>query len=234
MRSLTRLTGSLWSNLPLVLFVLAITLASFGYGGLVGKYKLFPYTIIADGYRTGSHLLGRGADRDAETGLFVDFTDIPRRDASRSRFEFVAGDGLHDSVLWYGGRFQFLDLCPHPGCLAVEYTPTGKVAHAWPFRPDELEEAAVDDEEYPYELAIDHSFVRDAYPFGIERYPNGDLLVTFQSRNAHPVGGGVARVDRNGHPVWFRRDYSHHWPQLLERRHGPRAGHPDRRQVHQP
>ena len=33
---------------------------------------------------------------------------------------------------------------------------------------------------------------------------------------AHPFGGGVARVDRDGHPVWYRRDYSHHWPQLLE------------------
>ena len=83
--------------------------------------------------------------------------------------------------------------------------------------PDELEEAGVDDEEYPYELAIDHSFARDAYPVGIERYANGDLLVTFQmGATAHPFGGGVARVDRDGRPVWYRRDYSHHWPQLLE------------------
>ena len=99
----------------------------------------------------------------------------------------------------------------------MEYTTTGEVAHAWPFRQDELEEAGVDDEEYPYELAIDHSFVRDAYPVGIERYANGDLLVTFQmGATAHPFGGGVARVDRDGHPVWYRRDYSHHWPQLLK------------------
>ena len=26
----------------------------------------------------------------------------------------------------------------------------------------------------------------------------------------------MARVDRDGHPVWYRRDYSHHWPQLLD------------------
>ena len=127
----------------------------------------------------------------------------------------MAGDGLQDPVLWYGGRFQFLDLCPHPGCLAVEYATTGEVAHAWPFRPDELEDAGVNDEEYPYELAIDHSFARDFVPFGMERYANGDLLVTFHARSAHPFGGGLARVDRDGHPVWFRRDYSHHWPQLL-------------------
>ena len=161
-RNLMRLAGSVWGSLPLILFGLAITLASFGYGGLVGKYRLFPYSIIADGYKTGRHLLvgTAGDDPEKDDGVFVEFTDIPLADVSRSRIEFAAGDALHDPVLWYGGRFQFLDLCPHPGCLAVEYTPTGEVAHAWPFRPDELEEAGVDDEEYPYELAIDHSFAR--------------------------------------------------------------------------
>ena len=179
----------------------------------------FPTTIIADGYKTGLHLLGRGADgdADAERGLFLEFADIPRHDISRSRIEFVAGDGLKDAVLWYGGRFQFLDLCPDVWLLWPWSTPPPV---RWPtlgrFAQDELEEAAVDDEEYPYELAIDHSFLRDVYPFGMSRYPNGDLLVVFHSRNAHPVGGGVARVDSDGHPVWFRRDYSHHWPQLLD------------------
>ena len=219
-RNLMRLAGSVWGSLPLILFVLAIALASFGYGGLVGKYRLFPYSIVADGYKTGRHLLGRDpetTDRRTDHVNFVEFTDIPLGDMSRSRIEFVEGDGLHDPVLWYGGSFQFLDLCPGTGCLAVEYTSAGEVAHAWPFRQDELEEAGVDDEEYPYELAIDHSFVRDAYPVGIERYENGDLLVTFQmGATAHPFGGGVARVDRDGHPVWYRRDYSHHWPQILK------------------
>ena len=222
-RNLMRLAGSVWGSLPLILFVLAIAVASFGYGGLVGKYRLFPYSIIADGYKTGSHLLGGTAGDDPETadhkaddGQFVEFTDINLGDVSHSRIEFVAGDGLQDPVLWYGGRFQFLDLCPPPGCLAVEYTTSGEVAHTWPFRPEELEEAGVGFEEYPYELAIDYSFARDAHPLGIERYQNGDLLVTFQTRgSAHPFGGGVARVDRDGHPVWYRRDYSHHWPQLL-------------------
>ena len=100
-------------------------------------------------------------------------------------------------MLWYGGRFQFLDLCPDTGCLAVEYTTTGEVAHAWPFRQDELEEAGVDDEEYPYELAIDHSFVRDAYPVGIERYADGDLLVTFQMGGYRPP---FRRRCRQGRP----------------------------------
>ena len=76
-------------------------MASFGYGGLVGKYRLFPYTIIADGYKTGRQLLVGTAGDDPETadhktddGVFVEFTDTPLGDLSRSRIEFVAGDGL--------------------------------------------------------------------------------------------------------------------------------------------
>ena len=239
-RGLTRFTGSVWGNLPLVLFVLAVALASFGYGGLVGKYRLFPYTIIADGYKTGRQLLAGTAGDDPETadhktddGVFVEFTDTPLADLSRSRIEFVAGDGLQDPVLWYGGRFQFLDLCPDTGCLAVEYTTTGEVAHAWPFRQDELEEAGVDDEEYPYELAIDHSFVRDAYPVGIERYANGDLLVTFQMRaTAHPFAGGVARVRPRRPSGLVQKRLQPPLAAVAERQHSPRAGHPGRRRVH--
>ncbi len=51
---------------------------------------------------------------------------------------------------------------------------------------------------------------------GISRYANGDLLVVFHQNSAFPFGAGVARIDRDGHPVWFRRDYSHHWPHLEE------------------
>ena len=149
---------------------------------MVGKYRLFPYTIIADGYKTGRQLLvGTAETTDHKTATVYSWSSptSPWTDLSRSRIEFVAGDGLQDPVLWYGGRFQFLELCPDTGCLAVEYTATGEVAHAWPFRPYELEAAAVADEEYPYELAIDHSFVRDVYPFGIvairERRPAGDI-----------------------------------------------------------
>ena len=132
-RGLARFTGPVWGSLPLILFVLAIALASFGYGGLVGKYRLFPYSIVADGVKTGRHLLV-GTAETADHRNFVEFTDIPLDDVSRSRIEFVVGDGLQDPMLWYGGRFQFLELCPDSGCLAVEYTATGEVAHAWPFR----------------------------------------------------------------------------------------------------
>ena len=39
-------------RLPLVLFIIAIALAMFAYGGLVGRYQVFPYGAIRDGVRT--------------------------------------------------------------------------------------------------------------------------------------------------------------------------------------
>ena len=135
-----------------------------------------------------------------------------------SRIEFLDGGSLHEPVLWYGGRFQFMDVCPEWGCLAVQFGTDGEVAHAWPLRPDALEQAAHDAAtgEFPHELDPGFSFVRDVTPFGISRYPNGDLLVTFFNDNGTsvPLTVGVARIDRRGYPVWFRRDYSRHWPHL--------------------
>ena len=107
--------------------------------------------------------------------------------------------------------------CPDGGCLAVEYTATGQVAHAYPLRFNELEQAAdaASSDEFPYELSPAFSFARDTRVLGMSRYENGDLLVVFTYEYAFPsFAAGVARIDRAGHPVWFRRDYSHHWPHL--------------------
>ena len=40
-------------------------------------------------------------------------------------------------------------------------------------------------------------------------------MVTFQQWNTFPFAGGIARLRPDGTPVWFRHDYSHHWPRLL-------------------
>ena len=202
------------NRLPPLLLVLAIALASFAYGGLVGSYQLFPYWIISDGVKTLRTLYEKYTITD--DGRFVRFTPVPPDSAASNRFQFVAGDTLNGPVLWQGGRYQFLDYCPDEGCLAVEYTATGEVAHAYPLRFDELEQAAdaAHTDEFPYERSLSFSFVRDVHLASISRYMNGDLLVVFHSSREFPFGAGVARIDRDGHPIWFRRDYSHHSPQI--------------------
>ena len=207
------------NRLPQLLFVLAIALASFAYGGLVVHYELFPFSIISDGVKTSQIKTSQTmheAHKKTDDGKFMRFAAVPPDSAASHRFEFVEGDALSGPILWQGGRYQFLEYCPDGGCLAVEYTATGEVAHAYPFRPDELQQAADDahSDEFPYELSPAASFARDVYVAAMSRYANGDLLVVFHQDGAFPYGAGVARVDLDGHPVWFRRDYSHHWPHL--------------------
>ena len=205
-------------RLPLALFLLALGSLLFGLGMAVERYNLFPRSILDDGVKTArvtaENLLTRdiGEFRHYSSTGWSDtlLADIPAQ-------RIIAyGGGGGNALLILGGRHQFRELCPEHGCLAVAVAPSGEVAHAWPFRPNAIFAAnIVDEDDYPHEQN-NFSAERDVYPRGIATYPNGDLLVTFHQRNTFPYGGGVARIDRDGHPRWFRRDYSHHIPHLTE------------------
>ena len=185
------------------------------------RYEIFPYWRVNDALTT----LSAAADEpeaSRDVGEFRGFSDVPPGSAAEGRIEFADERGLSGPILWYGGRWQFMDLCPEWGCVAVEYSAAGDVVHAYPLRPGELQRAAeasfadgADGAEHPYEFAPDFSFQRDLSLRSASRYGNGDLLLSFQYRdNAFPYGAGVARIDRDGRPVWFRHDYSHHWAYL--------------------
>jgi hypothetical protein len=146
---------------------------------------------------------------------FIGFSNVSIASLKTSRVRSLANEPDNDpTFLMFGGLNHYLDLCPKNGCLAVEVEPDGKVVHAYPYFPEAIHAADSTDEDYPHEfLRFDPN--TDMRPVGIERFPNGDLLVIFQrslSANVFPFGTGVARVDRQGRPRWFRFDYSHHWP----------------------
>ena len=145
-----------WRHLPLFLFVVSVAIASFAYGALVGKYRLFPYSIAADGVRTLRTLLDTNEAVIVDDGRFAFWVaDVRPENAAGSRISSVEGGTLGGSLLWYGGRFQFMELCPELGCLAVEFTADGEVAHAYPFRSHALEQAGEDaaTDEFPFEFA---------------------------------------------------------------------------------
>ena len=226
------------ARVPRVLFVVAAFLAVFCVGVYVGLSKTFPYDLLRSAYRTlivnldflafrgtdtddvvRRHQLCPPFDRGSLERLKVDFgvpglqcaTRMASADAAASRVEFLAGDALADPVLVKGEVGTFLDHCPAPtGCLAVEYSRSGAVSQAWPYRPEEIVRAnIVSGSDYPYEQPIAWSPL-DVYVPRISLYPNGDLLVVLHFRNSYPYGGGVARVAPDGRPRWYRKDYSHH------------------------
>ena len=135
-----------------------------------------------------------------------------------ARVEFIAGDELDDPVLMRGEIGTFLDHCPGPwGCLAAEISRSGAVSRTWPYRPEDMIEAnIVEESNYPYEYPLGWSFPKDIELFNLSLHPSGDLLVVFQSSKIHPYGGGIARVGPDGQPRWYRKDYSHHWPYVVD------------------
>jgi hypothetical protein len=194
-------------RLPLVLFVLAVALLGAILGALASDRQWLPYRVAADGIKTATET--RNKLRKKDHGTFLEFAGLPAADAPQHRIRQLGGEVPAEPILFFGGRFQFADLCGVEGCLAVEFGSDLRPVHAYPYRPEEIFRANVT-EEFPYETNL-FSFARDAYPLSVQRFDNGDLLVVFQNEGTFPYGGGVARIDAEGHPRWFRWDYSHHW-----------------------
>ena len=196
----------------------ALMLATFAGGLYVAHYRVFPYALLSSAGKTVASLLEIHL-HDPYWDRW-EFVDVPPDRVAARRFEFMGSDRLTDPILVPGGRGRFREYCPgHAGCLAVEYAGRGEIRYAWPYRPDELEKWLGKDEfaaDFPYEHALGFSFFDHAWIMGVSKYPNDDLLAVFHFSHTHPYGGGVARIDRTGKPVWYRPDYSHHRPQLTD------------------
>ena len=236
-------------QIPLLLFVVAWTLAGFFVGAYVQQIEALPATALADAVKTlrvfaeSQGLISPPADMADLDGMpdaadldgMPDAADldgmpdemarwrgfnrpspIPRAQVAAARVEFLVGDTLDDPVIVQGGRDRFQELCPETaGCLAVVYAETGEVVHAYPYRVEALEASnIVAAEDYPYERPLGWSFMDDVIVFGMDVYPNGDLLVVLHFRNTYPPGAGVARIAPDGEPRWYRQDFSHHWPSI--------------------
>ena len=225
--------------MPLGFLVLAAFLAAFCAGMYVGWSRAFPFDFIIAAHKTLTVNLqsigfGTGTNADSSAmGASPECIPVPSEtrgwiglrtlkpkcaaahiaaaDAAASRIEFVAGSELIDPVLVKGEVGTFLDHCPGPwGCLAVEYSRSGSVTRAWPFRPEDIMKAnIVAESEYPYEHPLGWG-ASHLWVTGTALYPNGDMLVILNFKQSHPYGGGVARVGPDGKPRWYRKDYTHH------------------------
>ena len=187
-------------------------LATFAAGIYVQTTEVFPHGVISSATKTATTLFERATAPPLLLSRWKNFVNVAPVSVAAHRFELFDSDELIDPILVAGERGRFAEYCPDsPGCLAVEYAGAGKVVHAYPWRPDEIEKTNIV-ADFPYEHLPGFSFEDDAEVFGISRYSNGDLLVIFRFRFSYPHGGGMARIDADGRPIWYRRDYSHHWP----------------------
>ena len=211
---------ALLNQAPLPLFAIALMLAVFAGGIYVEMKKVFPYDLLRAAYKTGKTLVEAHIEDEVTSSSSLlshaKFTNINSDSVATRRFAFIGADTLADPILVAGGPEHFVEHCPDAqGCLAVEYAGRGEVRHAYPYRPDEFENGPTI-VSFPYEQIPGFSFFHHAYPVGISRYSNGDLLIVFHFRRSFPYGGGVARIDRDGQVIWYRRDYSHHRPYITD------------------
>ena len=204
----------MFDRLPLSLFMFSVIAAAFLFGIAAEHYQVFPAHELREAKKTLMAIVQELQNDEHQRGEFLRFSDTAIENIKTARIRtFTEASSGEENFLLFGGLNQYLDLCPEHGCLAVEVTPDGSLVHAYPYFPEEIY-AANSTKDYPYEY-IDFAPLEDTRPIGIERFPNGDLLVAFHSSSSasvYPFGTGVARVDREGRPRWFRFDYSHHWP----------------------
>lgn len=206
-------------NLPLIGFVMSTVILAFFAGVIVMEQRLFPYAQLRDGVKTIRFAYRQLLDPP----FFGNFRSAPEGEIGAGdlgalrfdkRSEAALGTG---ALLVSGGYNQYRDICPELGCIAVEFDRDGAVTRGVPFRPAEILAADMADGVYAREgaEALPERLLR---PIGVAPYPDGDILVTFQSigdSGAFPFSMGVGRIGPDGRPRWFRFDFSHHWSMVL-------------------
>ena len=194
------------------LFVAAVAIASFAGGTYVAEYRVFPYYLMREA-ASGAMAIYRDLTGTAYDSLIRRVSEFSTVEVATNRIE--RPDALTTGLLWPGGEGMFREICPERGCLAVEFSPSGEVVHGYPYRLNELMGW---DKIIELPRGTVHPFQAPELfkvPNATRKYSNDDLLVTYSYVNSVPWKGGVARIDREGMPVWVRDDYSHHWPTIF-------------------
>ncbi len=216
-KSRFRINVARWtaSRLPLLLFVVAVGLAGFTAGTYVMQFHVFPHDTILSAYKSAQSLYDYIAQKTGKSERAKTVVNVAPDGVEAHRLKFLTAAALTDPVLVWGGNMQFAEYCPgHAGCLAVEYAGRGEVRRAYPYRPEEIEKAAI--VPFPFKWLPWFRFQNDMEVFSISRYSNGDFLVVFHCRYCFFYRNSLARIAPDGQPVWYRRGYGHHVPHVTD------------------
>jgi hypothetical protein len=208
--SIQRIGRFLARRMPAVLLVWAFVCVVFLYGFQVGSRQWFPAGALNDA-RTAAYILRFKLNNTERIREFVDWTDFTPAEGMKRRV--VVHEPVNDvaNFLLNGGEGQYLEYCPENGCAAVILRRDGSLVHAYPYRPDELVSKRT--VSLPYQQIM-HDDAKDTAVFGVSALPGGDLIVIYDYQMTVPQSGGIARIDRDGHVLWYRRDYTDHWPKI--------------------
>jgi len=208
---LSQFSKKLTAAAPFILLIAAFAMTAFLGGLWAGIYS----QSAADMVHAAGNAYHTLADKFADRSIFArQASDIsPSQLAQYRVIVKVPVDDKSDFLLG-GGPGQYLDYCPGTGCAAVILRRDGSLAHAYPFRPDEFAKKRT--LELPYQEFM-YDDAKDTGIIGLKALPNGDLIAVLDLQGTSPYGGGVARLDKDGHVLWYRRDYSDHWPSLTDR-----------------
>jgi hypothetical protein len=185
-------------------------LALFILGFLVGDLHLPSYDRFENARLAAMITWRKVFDGDRLPSLGP-WSDVSPDDVQRHRIVVKEPVDDDSAFLITGGEAQFLEFCPEHGCAAVILRRDGTLVHAYPYRPEELTTKRIVD--LPYG-EIMHDDAKDTAVFGLAPLANGDLIVVYDFNGTTPYSGGVARMDKDGHLLWYRRDYSDHWPTI--------------------
>ena len=117
------------------LFVVAVALASFAGGTYVAEYRVFPYYLMREA-ASGAVAIYRDLTGTTYDSLMRRVSEFSTVEVATNRIE--RPDALTTGLLWPGGEGLFREICRERGCLAVEFSSSGEVVHAYPYRLDEL------------------------------------------------------------------------------------------------
>ncbi len=204
-------SGKLSSAAPFILLVAAFAMTAFLGGLWAGIYDESAVNMV---HSAGSayHTI---MDKVAGRSVFArQASDISPNQLAQSRVTVKVPVDDKSNFLLGGGPGQYLDYCPGMGCAAIILRRDGSLVHAYPFRPDELTKNRTLD--LPYQEVM-YNVARDTGVFGLTYLRNGDLIAVLDNPGSVPYGGGIARLDKDGHVLWYRRDYSDHWPAVTDR-----------------
>jgi hypothetical protein len=195
---MTAKSNRLFEGVKLAVFVLAIAFLAFVAGG-VATFLKWPAVEVF-------------MQRTAMVALYLYKSNVDAEILDPFWHEaHLPGPASDNPVVRHepGAAWPGLNLFVHTGIQgATLMDMDGKVVHEWRLRFDEAWETAPHVKSYAEE---DRAYWADkVYWRRVHLYPNGDLLVLFESPYRTPYGFGLAKLDRDSNVLWKLWENAHH------------------------